>query len=186
MSFYKTILDNLYDATHEVLTKLGYSSVNVIFSGTNASEPEKTYCLINVLDFEQVGFKDEATFLTDYDPETELGVLETVSHYKLFVQFSFIGDSADVVAMEFRHNVINNRVCTSIFNKYNWGFLERSNIRRSPQPRDAKWVEMFNMDMRLSFAIKTRQDHDWIETVGITPDYDVNSSADDPIIIPSP
>jgi hypothetical protein len=188
MSFYTTVLDNLYDATHEVLTSLGYENVNVIFSGNNTTEPEKTYCLINVLNFSQVGFKDEATFLTDYDPQTQLGILETVSHYKLSIQYSFIGNSADVVAMDFRHNLINNQVCISIFNKYNWGFLDRSDIRRSPQPRDAKWVEMFNMDMRLSFAIKTRQQMDWVETTSVVLNYSNNNTTtiNNPITIPSP
>jgi hypothetical protein len=186
MSIYLKIQDNLYDAVHEALSVLGWSNVVVVFSSQNIREPENTYCLINILDIEQQGFRDEGTFLKDDPIDPEKGYLEFIAHYFLQVRFSFIGDSADVVAADFKHNIPNNRACIDEFRRMGWGILNRSGVRRVPQPRDTKWVEMFNMDMDLSFSIHTEQEYGWVEKVGVLPDYidKVTINVNDPIVIP--
>lgn len=186
MSIYSKIQDNLYDAVYGALSVIGYSNVVVVFSSQNIREPALTYCLINILDLQQQGFRDEGTFLKDDPLISTKGYLEFISHYLLQIRFSFIGDSADEVATEFKHNIPNNRACIDEFKKMNLGIMDRSGVRRIPQPRDAKWIEMFNMDMDLSLSIHTEQEYDWVEKAGILPNYIDNTteSINNPIIIP--
>lgn len=183
MSIFTQIQDNLYDAVHNAISVLGYPNVVVVFSSKNVREPSQTYCLINILDIEQQGFRDEGTFLKDDASDPEKGYLEFIAHYFLQVRFSFIGASADIIASEFKHNIPNNRACIDEFRKLNWGILNRSGVRRIPQPRDTQWVEMFNMDMNLSFSIHTEQEYSWVEKVGVLPDY-TTITPNDPFVIP--
>lgn len=176
MSFYSLIEDNLYDATFNSLSVIGYPDVKVIFSHKNIREPSGTYCLITIIRVRQEGYKDEATFLTDHNPTTSKAFLQSISHYKILVQFSFIGRDADKVSFDFRHNVINNRACRDEWLKMNFGFLEKSDLRRNPQARETQWVDEFKMDIEMSFAVSTKQEYDWVDTVEVDKTYTDNNT----------
>lgn len=160
--FSDPLRDGLYTATRKTLDAIGYTDIDVIYANEDVLEPEKTYCIINILDYNQTGGVNEATFM---HPDSD--ILESVTHYNIFTQFSIIGKRANVVAPDFRHNVVNNRRCREEFLKENFGMLTRSKLRNIPQKRDTEWVPCFNMDINLSFAINTKQSYDWVEYITV-------------------
>lgn len=165
--FYEVIEASLYDSVREVLDNLGYQKVPVVYANQNVLEPSKTYCVINILDFVQNGYRDEGTFISQDPSQEDPNVLDTISHYSIPTQFSFIGESAGNVSHDFRHNTINNRKAYESFMKRNFGLLQRSSLRKAPQLRETEWVAGFNMDISFSFAIHTRQSYDWVEFINI-------------------
>lgn len=167
MSIHSVTEDNLYDATRKVLDTLGFTSVSVVFSNENALEPSKTYCVINILDIQQRGYRDEGTYLTPNPDDADSPFLEFIVHYTVLTQFSFIGLSAGDAGMDFRHNLVNNRKCVDIYRAYNFGMLEKSSLRRAPQMRETNWVDGYNMDINLSFAVNTKQVTDWVDTIAV-------------------
>lgn len=165
--FYEIIEDQLYDAVREVLDDLGYPAVEVVYANENILEPSKTYCVINILDFVQLGGKDEGTFLSVDPSQTVQEVLDIIVHYSIPTQFSFIGKTAGNVSHDFRHNAINNRKSYESFMRQSFGMLQRSNLRKAPQLRETEWVAGYNMDISFSFSIYTRQSYDWVEFIGV-------------------
>lgn len=164
MSIFSDLQDRLYDATRNSLNALGYTGASVIFSNQKALEPEKTYCVVHILDVQQHGHKSDAGL------NTKTNIYETVTHYHVAVQFSFIGEDAGDVAIDFRHNVINNHALQDEYRKQNFGFLYRGNLIRSPQKRETDWVDNFDMDINFSFALFTKQQTDYINTVVVNND----------------
>lgn len=164
--FYTVIEDNLYLSIRSILDILGYPEVLVVHSNVNSLEPSKTYCVIDILDTSQSGRTNEASYIASETPDG-VDMLESMTHYILLTQISFIGTNAGDVSHDFRHNISNNRVCFEEIQKKSFGLLSKSNLRRNPQKRETQWVNSFNMDMSLSFAIRTRQSYDWVEYITI-------------------
>lgn len=150
----------LKHAFSKILEILEYPETQVIFSHQNGLEPNASYGVINILGVDQVGFRSEATFLLD-----EGDILETVTHYKLQVQISFVGTATSDIAQAFRHGMVNDRRCFETLLRANFGILDRGQIRRIPQKRESDWVDAYNMDFSFSFAVNTRFTYDWIEYV---------------------
>lgn len=165
MSYYEDMEGHIYVATRNVLDFIGYPTVRVFYAEADVLEPEKTYMIINILDVEQVGLTNEASYV--FGPEE---TLDTTTHYKVLVQFTITGDSSRIVAPDFRHNIINNRACSFEYNKENLAFLMRGKLRNVPYKRETQWVDCFNFDVEMSFALQTRQSHDWVEQVVINDD----------------
>lgn len=153
---YTAIEETLQPALKQILEEIGYTDTLVIFSHQNGLEPTNTYCIINFLQIEQLGFKDEATFIMQ-----DQDYLEFVTHYNLNTQITFCGKEAPSTAFDFRHSLINNRRSIDILSQANYGILTRGDIRRIPEKRETQWVECHNMDIDFSFAVLTRQTYDW-------------------------
>lgn len=161
MSIFREVKIPLQKALTGVLEKIGYKDTILIFSNQNGLEPDKTYGIIDIFGVNQIGWRDEATFLTD-DEE-----LESITHHKIITQIKFLGTKAEDVAYDFRHALVNDRRCFEYLLVRNFGINERGDVRRVPQPRDTAWVDSFNMDINFSFAVRTIFKYDWIEYVDI-------------------
>lgn len=162
MSILRAIKPVLHSSLSDVLTTLGYPDTQIIYSNQNGLEPDKSYGVINILQINQVGRSDEASFIV---PTSD--ILEFVTHHTLSIQISFIGTESDSIAYDFRHGLINNRRCFEALLKNNFGIASRGDVRRVPQKRESAWVEAYNMDIDLTFSIFTRQSYDWVEYVDI-------------------
>jgi|SRR5690606_8158707 len=162
MSIYVPVKTALQSSITSVLSEIGYENTQVIHSHQNGLEPTNTYCIVNILGYEQKGGRDEASFI---EPSTD--ILESVVHYGVRTQLSFVGLDSEQVGADFRHSLINNRRCFEIFQRANLGILLRGDLRRIPQKRETQWVAAVNMDVDFSFAVFTRQSYDWIEYITI-------------------
>lgn len=159
--YLEPLMDTLYDSLRAILDINGFNNVPIIYSMSNSPETLNTYCLIDILNIEQVGRSDEGTFIV---PQTE--VLEFNTHYKIYIQLASRGDSSSSVASSLHHNM-NNRKCYEEFHKRNLAILNKSNLRRAPQLRETRWVDGYNFDMNLTFSIFTRQSFDWVEYITV-------------------
>jgi len=164
MATIKKMLDDiLYDGVYSVFEVVGMENVPIVFANESGMEPESTYCIIDVLGFEQTGLVYESTFVSPakYDQ------LWSVTQYKLKTQFTFLGDQSEDYGWEFRHHVVNNRVCTEALQRKNLSIAYRSDLRNSPQPRETRWMDSQAMDLHFNLALRTKQDIDWVEFITI-------------------
>lgn len=159
-SYYTPLLDEVYDAFRAVFDRTGHSNVQILFSNTNALEPKGTYCAISPLQITQIGKRDESTLL---EPTTE--TITTSTHYKLYLQFMFTGNSAGDVATHIQHSLMNNRRAFDELHKRNLSVLNKSDVRRNPRLRETQWVDSFAFDLNLTFSIFTRYSYDWVEYI---------------------
>ena len=65
----------------------------------------------------------------------------------------------------FSQRINNNPVALQELNKYKIGIMRKSNIRRSPQKRDTKWVEYHNIDVTFNYAANTQEKFDVVEAL---------------------
>ena len=154
--------DSLYDSFKDVLTSIGYPEMEVVFSHQNGLEPTKSYCVITILERQRYGRVQESTYLAADSSE-----MWYTNFYKLYFQVSFIGDRSPDVAFDFDDAVGSSRVCIEAFQKRNLGYIDKSTLRRMPQPRESKWVESWNVDLNYSFALQSRQVMDWVEFIDV-------------------
>lgn len=166
MAFYDVLEEKLYLATQSALSISGHPDVEIYYANSNILEPEKTYCVINIINLEQKGYTNESTFLVGGIPK-----LHTVTHYSANIQYSIIGESARSVAPDFRHTIVNNRACFIAFNEQGLGLLDRSMLRNIPQLRDTTWVPSFNFDVEMSFALSEEQEMNWVDFIEVNNDW---------------
>ena len=156
------IKDAIYDSLKEILKGTGHKNTKVVFSDENGLEPKNTYCMVNILDRQRYGRTSESTFLTADKEE-----MWRTEFFKICLRLSFIGNSADEIAWDFDDSVPASRTFLQEFQKRNLGYIQKSKLRRIPQPRETKWMPMWNVDIDLSFAIQSRQVMDWIEYISV-------------------
>lgn len=171
--------------TLEALTQAGYLSSPVIFSHQNAPEPSAPYCVINPLLINQIGrteistFTDDGYWIEDTDGDIsysgnnlyqaeQFRNLYYKTTYEVQVQFTFAGSNAEDLAFYFHNAVCNNRTISSIYRKNGLSPMRKSSLRRSPQRRDTKWVDYWNVDVTFLYAVITKQDVDWIDSITTT------------------
>lgn len=168
MAFYEDFEKNLYDATEKALEIAGHTGVPIRIASVDSLEPGSTYCIINVIELEQKGRVNEDSVLFI---ENESAILHTTTHYGAHVQYSILGANARIVAPDLRQAIVNNRACFMAFAERNFGILDRSRIRNIPQKRETQWVDCFNFDVELSFALRDKQQMNWVEWVKINDDW---------------
>ena len=154
------IKDAIYDSLEVILRDIGHKKTKVVFSDENGLEPKSTYCIVNILDRQRYGRTSESTFLTADESE-----MWRTEFFKICLRLSFLGESADSIAWDFDDSVPASRAFLMEFQKRNLGYIQKSKLRRVPQPRETKWMPMWNVDIDLSFAIQSRQVMDWIEFI---------------------
>lgn len=161
----KAIEDSLYSSLRSILDFYGYGGVVVIFANQGGLEPEHTYCLINILDKKRMGGVDESQLSPVEGEEAELTY---TNHYILCTQISFIGrDSGEVIGV-FEDSVFSSRNCLEMLQRNNLGAIRQSKSRRNPQKRETTWVDCYNIDLDLSFAIQSKEEIDWIDSFTTT------------------
>lgn len=159
------IEERLYDSFEAIFLDMGWSGENevpIIFSKENGLEPKNTYCAISILNRSRTGRTDHSTFL-----QRDTDEMWWTQHYQLYLQLSFIGKDAANVAWAFDECLPESRVYLETLQRNSLGWLTKSDLRRMPQPRETRWVEAYNIDINLSFALQYRQVMDWIEFITI-------------------
>lgn len=163
VGYFMALENTLGDVVSSLLEKIDITGVQTIIAYEDGLEPEGTYCVIDVLDVDQVGKTNKATFLKSRTEE----VLETMSHYSGLVQISVIGKESPMVASALHHHLTNNQVGKDVLDRNGLGVLRKSSLRKIPQQRESRWVNSFNMDLNVSFAIYTIQTYDWVEYITV-------------------
>lgn len=170
--------------TLEALTQAGYATSQVIFSHQNAPEPSIPYCLINPLVINQIGrteistLTDDGSWVEDLDGHIDYSgneVYQAVGSKSLYykttyeaqIQFTFAGSSAEDLAFYFHNAVCNNRTISFVYRKNGLSPMRKSTLRRSPQKRDTRWVDFWNVDVTFLYTVVTRQDVDWVEHISV-------------------
>lgn len=161
MSLVEIIKDSLYDSVKFVLTDVGHRNTRVIFDNESGLEPKNTYCVISILSRERQGRTQESTYLTQ---DSEMWRTE---FFKLYLQLTFIGQSSADISWNFDDSFPASRTYIEEFQKRSLGFIRKSDLRRSPQPRETKWTDSWNVDLEFSFTIQSRQTMDWVEYITI-------------------
>ena len=162
MSIYSDMREAVRLGTVEALSQSGFSSIPIIYSHQNGTEPAGTYVVIQIVSLNQVGHSQTDT-VTDASPVNKKITYKT--YYEGVVQFTFAGSNAPDVAHEFLNAIPNNIVVREAYQKNNLSPVRKSQLRRAPQKRDTKWVEFFNLDVTFSYMVKTTQTLDWVEHV---------------------
>lgn len=162
MSFYKSLEEGLYLSTVGALALAGHSDVICFFADDNILEPDKTYCVLNVIDIEQVGRVTEETLMTGPTPKLSNVVFNTI-----LVQYSIIGKDARSVAPVLSNTIGNSRSSFMLFESNKLGIMEKSKIRNIPQKRETQWVPCFNFDLKLSFSLNSKEEMNWIDYVKV-------------------
>ena len=178
MSIYSSIRTALRLGTIESLKQSGYTNTLVIYSHQNGTEPTDSYVVIQVVNIKQTGRTEESTLTDSSAPSRKLTFK---NHFEALIQFSFGGSKAADMAHDFFNAVPSNVVVREAYQKNNLAPMRKSTLRYSPQKRDTKWVDFFNVDVTFSYAVYTDQDIDWVEQVTI-----VDSNSGEIITIPTP
>lgn len=134
----------------------------LFFSHSGGTEPSKPFVVINILSIEQIGKHSTSTLSNPTD-----NILYIRASYEINVQFTFCGSAAGDMAQSFSQRINNNPFSFSALNQEKLSVMRKSNIRRTPQKRDTKWVEYFNQDVVFTYTLNTEQPIDWVEAVVI-------------------
>lgn len=159
MKIVEVIKDSLYDSIRAVLVDIGHKNTRIVFDNEGGLEPKNTYCVISILSRERQGRTQESTYLTEDE------FMWRTEFFKIYIQLTFIGNSSADISWNFDDSFPASRTYIEEFQKRNLGFIKKSALRRSPQPRETKWVDSWNVDLELSFAIQSRQTMDWVEYI---------------------
>lgn len=151
--------DSLYDSLRQIMDHLDRNDVPIIFANQGGLEPHNTYVLINIIDRKRVGRVQESTA----SPIDGKSINFYTNYYSLCVQISIIGNNSSDVMVDFEDSVFSSRRCIEYWQMHNLGPLSHSESRRIPQLRETTWVESYNIDLYLSFAIQSQEEINWIE-----------------------
>lgn len=167
MDIYGTFERAMVKVFKDVCTELNIVCIPVV-SHQNGPEPKVNYCAINTLQIIAVG-----------GPDTQRNVLifqnggtteYNVQQYEVTVQLQFFGTGAPTNATNYYSQYNGNTVVREIYTKNNLAVRRKSNLRRSPQLRENKWVNSFAFDITLGFAVRTAQDVDWADAITVNGD----------------
>ena len=171
MSILSTLSDSVWQGTTDLFTTIGLSP-QVIAAYQNGTEPAGAYVTYNIIGCDQVGRVEEATLTDDGDPlDPNIKYLWFKAFYTANVQFNFIGVGSGDIALEFQHNVNNNRVVLEKWQKANLSPMRKSNIRNNPQKRETGWVDAYVIDVTFSYVAQSKQVIDWVEHIVVNGDF---------------
>ena len=136
-----------------------FPTTPVIFSNTSGSEPAESYVVVSILSISQQGHRVTSSQL-DLTERQSVQVA-----YEVMCQFSFIGSKSGDMAQSFTQRINNNYKVFEDLARNKLGVMRKSDIRRSPQKRQTKWVEYHNMDVTFSYIVLTQDVIDLIEAV---------------------
>lgn len=164
MNIYETFEKSLVKTMKEIFQELG-TQCKVIVSHQNGPEPTVDYCMINTI---RIVKTDRAQGPGGALEFSGVSLKEyIVQHYEVVVQVNFFGDGAAENAMDYFSQYSGNTVIREFYQRNNLATRRISDLRRSPQLRDTRWVNSFAFDMTLGFAVQTIQDVDWADYVTV-------------------
>ena len=155
MSLYDTVKSNVrsivINSLSEYPTLRDNANSHVIFSHQEGTEPVGTYCSLYLLSLDQVGKTSATTRLsTEQD-------LEFSAPYEATVQVSFIGKDAPSICYSSYMRLANALLNREYSQGFNLSILDKTPIRRIPQKRDTKWVEICSFDLTFFFIGSFKQ-----------------------------
>lgn len=168
MSVYKDVKDSVRNVALTVLSD--FPNPMVIHSYGNGLEPAESYVTINILSITQVGHHSTST-LTSVDEKLSVQVC-----YEALAQFTFIGSNAGDMVQSFTQRINNNPLSLQALRANNLGLMRKSPIRNTPQRRDTKWVDYYNMDVTFNYIVNTDQVIDVVDGVVIEENLDETPS----------
>ena len=152
--------DALYDSFYEVLYNLGFKDTNIVFANQGGIEPDKTYCILNIIRIRQKGRTDESTAGAHSTAK-----MQFTNYYNVDLQVTFLGKSADNVAMDFDIEIGSNVFVRHSFQKHLLAVVDKQDAINVPQLRGNEWMPSWNIDLNLSYAVQgTQVLNDWVET----------------------
>ena len=166
MNYITAVEDKVYQAISKSLKDLSGKEVTTIFSYLGIPEPKDTYCAIHVLDIQQFGGSDESKFVKANSEE-----YTTITHFTTTVQISFVGKDSGNLASMFHLALRSDHRLQDSFGYSGVKQLKNSNLRRSPSLRETGWVDGWNLDLTLTFAIEFKYKFDWAEYLGVNGEY---------------
>lgn len=173
------IYTSLQDALYAITTKalIDYPNSSVIFSHEDGSEPTGSYVSIGILSVEQQG-RHTSSGLTDVENLDTEYELTTTTANEVYCQFSFVGSDSGDMASSFNQRINNSPLVLEEASRNKLGVMRKSQVRRSPQKRETKWVEYHNLDVTFSYHVVTTEVVDIIEAVV------VQQNDETPFVIP--
>ena len=159
MSLYDTILATSKSTIIQSLSE--YPNTPVIYDHESGGELKGTYSTVYLLNLEQVGRTSTSTRLNtgfEYFYETP---------YEATVQYSFYGKDAPSVAYSSHMRMANSVLNRETSQASNMSIVRKSPVRRIPQKRETKYVEMCTYDVTYSFISGFTQTLQPIEQVVI-------------------
>lgn len=159
--------DSLYDSMRAVLDHLDMHDVSVVFANESGLEPRNTYCAIRILERKRVGRVQESTA----SPRNSVSENVYTNYYTLYTQISFIGENSDDIMADFEDSVFGSRQCIEFWQMRNLGPLSQSPSRYIPQLRETKWIPVYNIDLKLSYSVQSKESIDWIDSFTVEDAY---------------
>ena len=182
MSIYSELRQALRKGTLVVLSSYFPTTISqdkgIIFSHTNGTEPSIPYVVIQIGKASQEGRTSYSTYANSVEN------LTIVNHYRVTVQFSFLGTTSGDMAYDFDNAIINNVVVREAFQRLNLAPVEKTDVRRIPVLRETKWTEFESLNVVFTYAVKTTQAVDIIEHIRIVYADDQNPDTEETLYIP--
>lgn len=155
MSLFSDVKDAVRNVTLTALSE--FTNPIVIHSYGGGLEPAESYVTINILSIEQQGHHSTSSRLdTSFKQSTQVA-------YEALVQVTFIGSKAGDMVQSFTQRINNNYKVFEALTRNKLGVMRKSQVRNTPQKRDTKWVDYYNMDVTFSYIGLTQDVVDIIE-----------------------
>lgn len=157
---YNKLLEKLGDVAEIALR--GYPGVPVVLKYEQGPENWKRYVAYYPIGISPQGRQQTST-LTNLNSE-----LHIQAHYEARVQYTFVGKGSFTLANHFNQQITTPLVREALYKK-DLTVFSKGRVVPTPQKRETKWVEGFSVDIRLGFAVETRQKVDTVDTVNLVP-----------------
>ena len=155
MSLFSDVKDAVRNVTLTALSE--FTNPIVIHSYGNGLEPAESYVAINILSIEQQGHHSTSSRLdTSFRQSTQVA-------YEALVQVTFIGSKAGDMVQSFTQRINNNYKVFEAITRNKLGVMRKSQVRNTPQRRDTKWVDYYNIDVTFSYIGLTQDVVDIVE-----------------------
>lgn len=157
MSLFSDVKDAVRNVTLTALSE--FTNPIVIHSYGGGLEPAESYVAINILSIEQQGHHSTSSRLgTSFKQSTQVA-------YEALVQVTFIGSKAGDMVQSFTQRINNNYKVFEALTRNKLGVMRKSQVRNTPQRRDTKWVDYYNIDVTFSYIGLTQDVVDIVEAV---------------------
>lgn len=182
-----TIEDSLYAATSAILP-----DTKVVIAYQNGAELVSPYCMIHVLNQDQVG-REMVSWYCVGEPPNEVFTQEIQEVYEVLVRFHFVGKDGDGsndasnLAHQF-YSFLNNPEKRYNFALQNLAVMRKTSLIRVPDVRDTDIYNSYNVDVVFSYCLQLTETAEYFDSATISGDLTgsiIDPHQIDPFTIPS-
>lgn len=143
---------NIYDCLEATLNTLGIDS-NIQFAGeVNDQHGDTIY--ISVLGMNQVGQRITGARVQGSDESVNGKNYKFITRqYQADIQLSVLGSGSFVNSSRLHSNIRSRDDIISVWWQHSIPLLNVTNLRRSPQLHETKWVDGYSFDVKVNFMI---------------------------------